>query len=205
MPFNNLHNEEELLSRMVKGDEAAFSSIYHELFRPLCYFAEKLTGNREQAEDIAAESFVKLLHAENRSWDFKSWSELKSFLYTLTRNSCLDFLRRRKLQGNIYSELLQKAENSNNEIEEAIITAEILQTIYTAIHNLPDRYRNVVQMALVDGLSNEEIEKATGMASQTIRNHKYEGIKLLRLSLSNDAARSTGLLIACLSWLASQS
>jgi RNA polymerase sigma-70 factor (family 1) len=189
----------EILQALKKGDAHAFDHVYSLYFKPLCYFAEKITGDGLNAEDIATESFVKLLQ---KNPDFETLHHLKSFLYTSTRNACYDQLRmQQKRHVQTHSELGYLAEKSEDETEHAIIMAEVLQAIYTAIERLPNKYKRVVKLALIEGLNNDEIAVETGMAYQTVRNHKSEGIKLLRISLFKDGTLSPSTLICCLLYM----
>src|SRR6266498_2637097 len=89
-------NDNELLIALKQGDNNAFNHVYSLFYRPLCYFAERLTGQHEIAEDVVAESFIKLLQKKP---DFSNVKKLKSFLYTVTQNTCIDILRRNKKQS----------------------------------------------------------------------------------------------------------
>ena len=188
-------NDNEILPALKKGDANAFDYVYKLYFKPLCYFAEKIMGASDIAEDIVTESFVKLLQ---KNPDFETLINLKSFLYTTTRNGCFDELRMKKRHENIHLEMRYLATLSEEEIENNIIQAEVLQAIYTAIEELPDKYKNVAKLALVEGKNNDEIVTETGMAYQTVRNHKSEGIKLLRLALFKNDDLSSIVLLYCL-------
>lgn len=173
-------NDRTLLIALQNGENPAFDHIYHLYFKPLCYFAEKLTGDPHTAEDMVAESFTTLLRKKPK---FETFAALKSYLYTATRNRCYDHLRAEKRHKVSHKELQYLTIDNENNIEAQIIRAEVLNAIYTAIETLPERYKQVVRMALVEGKDNDEIVTETGMAYQTVRNHKSEGIKLLRLAI----------------------
>jgi len=194
-PFSN---DNELLIALRNGDSHAFEEIYGLYFKPLCYFAEKITSDGMAAEDMATESFVKLLQKKP---EFETLNHLKSYLYTTTRNGCLDLLRMKKSHDHVHSDMLYMASISEEETERAIIMAEVLQAVYNAIEKLPAKYKGIVKLALVEGKDNEEIAVETGMAYQTIRNQKSEGIKLLRLAIFKDPDLSPTAIICCLLYL----
>jgi len=186
-----LTGDTELLDALKQGESHAFTEVYGMFYKPLCYFAEKITGDSLKAEDIAAESFVKLLQ---KNPDFETLRHLKSFLYTTTKNACYDLLRMQKRHEQTHAEIKYLADVSEEETEHAVIMAEVLQVIYKAIDELPDKYKNVVKLALIEGMENDEIVKRTGMAYQTVRNHKSEAIKLLRMSLFKNGSISSMVL-----------
>lgn len=193
-----LSTDTELLEGLKQGNALAFDHVYSLYYKPLCYFAEKITGNAISAEDIATESFVKLLQ---KNPEFETLQHLKSFLYTSTKNACYDLLRMQKRHDHVHGELKYLAELSEEETEHAVIMAEVLQAIYTAIDRLPGKYKSVIKLALIDGMDNEEIAAETGMAYQTVRNHKSEGIKLLRISLFKDGNLSPSAFFCCLLYI----
>lgn len=196
--MKNFETDTEMLVALQQGESAAFDQVYGLFFRPLCYFAEKITGSSAVAEDIATESFVKLLR---KSPDFETLTSLKSFLYTSTRNGSFDHLRAQKRHASSHQQIRYLASYSEEEIENNIIKAEVLSAVYTAINTLPEKCRNIVRLALVEGKDNEEIAAETGMAYQTIRNNKSEGIKLLRIQLYKDGDLSHSILVLCLLYL----
>jgi RNA polymerase sigma factor (sigma-70 family) len=188
-------NDTDILLSLKKSDPDAFEYVYGLYFKSLCYFAEKITGSSVHAEDIATESFVKLLQ---KSPDFETLANLKSFLYISTRNGCYDQLRMKKRHETSHLEIRHLAPLSEDEIENNIILTEVLQAIYSAIEKLPLKYKNVVRLALVGGKDNDEIATETRMANQTVRNRKSEGIKLLRLALFKNDEISRSALFLCL-------
>ena len=188
-------NDTDILAALQQGDSDAFNHIYKLYFKPLSYFAEKITGSNVVAEDMATETFVKLLQKKPT---FDSLQNLKSFLYTTTRNGCYDQLRMKKRHELSHLEIKSMAVLSEDEIEQNIIMAEVLQGIYAAIEGVPEKYKQVIKLALVQGKDNDEIVAETGMAYQTVRNHKSEGIKLLRLALYNNTDLTSSTLLLCL-------
>ncbi len=88
------------LEAFKKRDAKAFAGIFKSQRTALIYFAEKLLGIREEAENIAGDSLMKLWakHA-----DFDGFPAIKLFLYTTTRNSCLNFLKYSKIKKSLFS------------------------------------------------------------------------------------------------------
>lgn len=83
-------NEQELLRRLAEGDNSAFDIIFRNFYQPLCYFAEKLTQETAVAQDMAADCFFKIMQQRR---EFPSMAALRSFLYTIVRNNCLDYIK----------------------------------------------------------------------------------------------------------------
>lgn len=173
----------ELLSRLKLGDELAFDHVYGLLYKPLCFFAEKMVNDSNVAEDIVTDCFVKLLEKKP---DFETLLQLKSYLYNSVRNACIDEIRMQKRHQQVHHLMEQEGEPTVEEAGHALIMSEVLFAVYQALNKLPEKYKEVVKLSLLEGLSNSEIALKTGLAYQTIRNHKSEGVKLLRTSLLNN-------------------
>jgi RNA polymerase sigma factor (sigma-70 family) len=77
--------------------------LYATYFTALAYFAYRLIHNREEAEDIAQESMIKLL---NKKQKFHTLSDIKSYLYVTTRNACFDYLNDKVRHARSHQEIL---------------------------------------------------------------------------------------------------
>jgi len=85
--------EEEAFIALQTGDERGLDYYFNSYNTPLVYFALRLTGNEGTAEDIAAESFVKLW--QHRA-DLTHAGSVKSYLYKTVRHAAIDFLRHQR-------------------------------------------------------------------------------------------------------------
>ena len=81
---------DEIVSGFNKGNQRSFSSIFNTYYASLCFFAERMILDKQEAEDIVEETFVKLwrLHA-----NFETMQNIKAFLYITTKNACLNYIK----------------------------------------------------------------------------------------------------------------
>jgi len=86
--------EEEIISRILKGDQSAFSQLVERYKNYVFTLVLRFTENREDAEEIAQDVFVK---AYRSLADFRGDSKFSTWLFTITRTTCLSFLRKKKL------------------------------------------------------------------------------------------------------------
>jgi RNA polymerase sigma-70 factor (ECF subfamily) len=175
--------DNDLIIQFNQGDTEAFTAIYNNYYLILYNFVKKFVPEREDAEDITADIFIKLwrLHA-----NFDSIKNIEAFLYITGRNACLDFLRHLQRQSEKQKELMhvllqQPAEG----VLQENLKAEVLKAIHKEIERLPRSCRNVFTMAYLEGLSNSEIAETLQINNQSVRNHKQRAIKLLRIALLN--------------------
>lgn len=176
-------NDIELFEAFRSGEQEAANVLFLEHFKPLCFFAEKITGIRQEAEDIVADSFIKMLHKRP---SFENLTNVKAFLYVTTRNASINFIRsdRRHKAAHWQVQYLIKNENGQEDmIEEEMIRAEVLAEIRQEIENLPDKCREIFKLIFFEGLSTEMIAKQLGIAEQTVRSQKSRAIQLIKIQL----------------------
>jgi RNA polymerase sigma-70 factor (family 1) len=176
--------EQHIIAGFQQGSKDAFAEVYNAHYSRLYAFIKKLVDDKEEARDIAAETFVKLwkLHA-----NFNTAENIKAFLYITARNACMDFLRYRKRQITNkqefgYVQLQQEGmiSTSNDEIKTLV-----LKQIHSEIENLPAQCKRIFKMAWLEGKKNAEIASVMDLTEQTIRNQKARAVKILRLALAN--------------------
>ncbi len=86
--------DEEIISRILKGEQSAFSILVAKYQNYVFTLVLRFTENREDAEEIAQDVFVK---AYRSLADFRGDSKFSTWLFTITRTTCLSFLRKKKL------------------------------------------------------------------------------------------------------------
>lgn len=177
-------NEETAIACFIRGDHASFAYYFKLHYGPLCGFANSLVSNKKEAEDIAKESFTKLWlkHA-----DFFTSINIKAFLYITTRNACLNHLRDSRSRKLRLQELAYVSERTENQLPlYSIIRKEQLSQVYTAMAHLPEKCRDVCQLAYVHGVENSLIAKMLRISVHTVKAHKANGINALRERCSHD-------------------
>lgn len=163
-----------------EGDRQAFDALFREIYPPLRFFALRYTPHTAMAEDAAMDSMFK---AWERRAEFQTVNNLKAFLYTATRNACLDLLRQERRKSNRESSYSLEALGDEKAIDEYIIEAEVLLLLRNAIRSLPPKCAEVMQLSYEQGLSSKEIAEQLGVSVSTVDNHKARGVALLRNKL----------------------
>lgn len=172
----------ELIEGFRNGSESSVRRIYDEYYRPLCYFATRLIGVSDEAEDIAVECFLKLL---SKRQDFERLPDIKSFLFTAVRNACFDHLRRKKTKDRFAREQLLLSEMDEQFGQDEMLIAKTLQLIYAEIEVLPQQCKNIFKSIYFDGKTTGEVATDMGLSKQTVLNQKSKALHLLRLKLYN--------------------
>jgi RNA polymerase sigma-70 factor (family 1) len=177
----NIENDINLLERFRNGDEIAVRELYEIHYRPLCYFNQKIVQHMQEAEDISTEIFLKLLHKKK---DFESLQEIKSFLFTASKNACLDFLRKEKQQQKSQDRISFIIDIDENLIEQEMLSAKVLQTIYAEIESLPKQCKQVFKAIFIEGKSTAVIAEEMGLSPQTVLNQKTKALRIIRSAIS---------------------
>ncbi|HTJ11907.1 MAG TPA: RNA polymerase sigma-70 factor [Dinghuibacter sp.] len=170
-----LTSDEEELARLIsQGDPEAFRALFVAYFPILCRYAEKYLGDTTLAEDVVQETFIKVW--KNRG-TYPTAPELKGFLYTVTRNGCLNVLRSRMRE-----EQRHKVAAAAQE-EDDIAGLEHLAAIYVQVAGMPAKMREVFLLSFEQGLSIGQIAQKMDISEKTVRNQKYKSLQLLRRRL----------------------
>jgi len=155
-------------------------------------FALRLSGSRDQAEDLVQETFLRAF----RAWDqYTPGTQCKSWLFTICRNVFL----RQKERGQRHDEIVSENVDRNSgpfdvvnpvwvkaveadpegEFFDAIVDEEVLQRIQT----LPEDYRTAVVLSDLEGFSYQEIAEMTDVPVGTVKSRLFRGRRLLQKDL----------------------
>jgi len=168
------------------GEPVTFNEVFNQLYPKLCFFAERLTSSKDDAEEIVSESFVKLW---KRKDGFNNMSNIKAFLYITVKNNCLDYLRSnktKKIRQKVFS--LQQdliAENNIELIELIELESEFIHQVYLEIEKLPEECKKVFKLTYLEELSRNEVASLLGITSNTVRNQNANAKRLLRIALND--------------------
>jgi RNA polymerase sigma-70 factor (family 1) len=176
---------DDLIFQFRRGSSHAYTAIYNLMAPSIYYFARRLVEDKEAAEDITADTFIKLYQM---SPNFNSLPNIRAFLFVTTRNACLNYLRNLKVKNQRTSDLLYLLSNGQEKtFPEDEYRVELLQHIYDEIENLPTKCKQVFKLAYLEGLKNDEIAKLLHINNQSVKNQKTRALKILRLALSGKA------------------
>ena len=181
---DQVRSENALVAKGLKNQDpelldALIVQYQHRLLRYLLY----LTGNREMAEDLFQESWMRVLV---RGSQFNGNSRFDTWLFTIARNLVID-LRRRKSMAS----LEEMCENSEDERPfelpsqektpfEHLCTLESGQLVADALLTLDPLHREVLVLRFHEELSLEEISRVTRAPLSTVKSRLYRGLASLK-------------------------
>lgn len=155
----------ELLAKFKKGDQHAFELLVRKYKTTVFNTIYSIMGNAQEADDIAQEVFLKVY---TKADSFKGESSFSTWLYRVTVNRCIDELRRRKNKIISYETEFNQEEklklkdvlaSRENDITEKLRQKELQDIIQKAMNSLPEKYRIILTLKEIEGLSYKEISQ----------------------------------------------
>ena len=173
-----------MIRRVQHGDVDAFGLLVTAYEKNVYNVALQMLGNREDAQDIAQEAFLK---AYSSLSSFRGYSKFSSWLYRIVSNLCLDFKRR---QGRRPSSSLtvedDDGENVQLDIADESQSPETLlerkltrEAVRRGLAELPDEQRQILLLREIQGLSYEEIGETLGLEPGTVKSRIFRARKKL--------------------------
>lgn len=190
--------EDVLIAKVQGGDTASFEKLVLENQTKVYNLALRMVGNTEDAYDMSQEAFIK---AYNSIALFRGESRFSVWLYRLTTNVCLDFLRSRgrKSHGSL-TYIGEEDDEKELEIPDDRFSPETLtekkelrEAVNRGLLTLPKDYRSILLLREIDGLSYEEIAEALSLEEGTVKSRIFRARKKLCAILTADGNFSYGL------------
>ena len=176
--------DEELMSLVRRGDDAAFVLLVSRYKDELTNFAERFLGDRDDAEDVVQEAFVRVWRKRE---SYSAAGRFSTWLYTIASNLARTRLKRRALWKFVR---LGGADGAAVDIPDdgAASDARADETlrderIQKALVSLPPKFREIVVLRDIQQLSYEEITSITGCAMGTVKSRINRARALLREQL----------------------
>jgi RNA polymerase sigma-70 factor (ECF subfamily) len=186
--------DQEVVVLARHGQDAAYRELVRRYERPVFSLVYRMVRDRELAEDLTQETFVKALNAiESYRPEFK----FSSWIFKIANNAAIDQLRRRELDtlsldGSPHAETpeaieataLQIGDRQETALEE-VEARELGGEIETAIARLRPEYRSCILLRHVEGRPYEEIAEILGLPLGTVKTYIHRARNELRLSLAH--------------------
>jgi RNA polymerase sigma-70 factor (ECF subfamily) len=169
----------DLLDRLIE-------QYQHRLLRYLVY----LSGNRELAEDLFQETWIRVLE---RGHQYDGEHEFSTWLYAVARNLTIDYLRKKSplsLDGLMEDEEHAPLEPADTRpmAWEVVQQHEQAERISAALVSIPAEYRETVVLRFQEGLALDEIATITGTKLGTVKSRLYRGLNMLMSRLQGAQA-----------------
>lgn len=167
----------------LKGD---FEKLYKLYYPKMFAFAKNYVPANEDAENIVQDVFLIL-------WERKEEIEisftLTTYLFTLVKNRCLNFLRHKLIEEEYNSQMKEELGFKLYALETFDYSyqseEELQEVIRCALDTLPERCREVFIKSRIEGLKYKEISDELGISVNTVENQMVTALKKLRVALKD--------------------
>jgi RNA polymerase sigma-70 factor (ECF subfamily) len=194
LPDLKTASDQEVVTRARKGEEAAYRELVRRYERPVFSLIFRMVRNRELAEDLSQETFIKVLNALD---SYRPEYKFSSWVFKIANNAAIDHLRRRELdtlslEGSPHAETPQAVEATALQIGERGETAleevenkELGGEIERAIAKLRPEYRTCILLRHVEGRAYEEIAEILNLPLGTVKTYIHRARNELRITLAH--------------------
>jgi RNA polymerase sigma-70 factor (family 1) len=170
-------DELSLLKNLRKGNISAFHLIYNTHYQPLFHFANRYIKDPDQAEDIIADTFITFWQKRE---EFNSFKGLTAFLYTCTRNACLNHINKIRRHSASHKEMSYLFEYSEPFENVEAVKNDLIHCSIIESQNLPAAMKRIFQLLYIDGFTTSEIAEKLHISVHTVRVQKVNAIKRVR-------------------------
>ncbi len=184
----------DLILLIQKDDQVAFYNLYERYCRRLYGFVFRYIKQKEDAEEIVQEVFVKIWESRNK---IDAYSSFESFLFTIAYNTTISLLRKRTSEKK-YLEHLQSLQHPDDlpDLIDEIHFNELNERVQLLLNELTPRQKEIYHLSREEGLSHDEIAKKLDISVNTVKKHMANTLAFLKSQI--DSNLSINLLFAYL-------
>ena len=182
--------DEELLAEFQQGDAGAFERLLRRHRGPLYTFFVRMLGDRARAEDLAQETFLRIVKGA-ASWEHRA--RFQTWLYTIARNLCVDSTRRERFrradsldaQDGEDGPLVDAVPSDGAMPDRAAQSVRLRPLLQRALLALPPEQREVFVLREQAGLPFKEIAELVSANENTVKSRMRYALEGLRKSLAS--------------------
>lgn len=187
-------SDQEVVRHAVQGREAAYRELVRRYQRPVFSLIYRMVRDRELAEDLAQETFIKVLNAIE---SYRPEYRFSSWIFKIANNAAIDHIRRRSLNTlsldgapnaadaqAIEATTLQIGDPGESQLDE-VTSRELGSQIEAAIGQLRPEYRSCIILRHVEGRSYEEIAGMLDLPLGTVKTYIHRARNELRILLAD--------------------
>ncbi len=182
-----MRKDEEILYALKIGNyDEAVTAFVREYQNFVLNVASRYLKSAEDAEDVSQEVFIKAIDSLRT---FRGDSSMKTWLYRITKNYCLNYIRKQKVRQ-IFSFFSDIAEDKNasykdlNELPDGIMQNNELEIKFlNAVNKLPEKQRETFALRFFDDLPYNEISALMGTSVGGLKANYYQAVKKLAVEL----------------------
>lgn len=173
--------EDQLVTRCRAGDQDAFAQVYAQYERQVFRYAYHLLGNREDADDIKQETFLRAYQAIK---SFRSESSLQTWLLKICGNLCRDRIKSWDRRKVVYDSTLRDEQlGASGESEDPLAIVqrnEMTDTIFRVLRGMPEAQRIIIVLHEIEDLNYDEISAILGCSRTSVKLRLFRARRALK-------------------------
>ncbi len=175
--------DERLIARCAAGDQQAFALLVSHYQTQVYNLAWRYLGEAEDAKDATQEAFIKVYHALPK---YQGQAKFSTWLYRIVANTCIDHLRRRRPYLSLDAPRSDDDESGwdlasdEPSPEQQIERQELRALVQSQVEDLPPKYRMVVTLYHLQGMTYQEIAQVLDLPVRTVETQLYRAKGMLR-------------------------
>jgi RNA polymerase sigma-70 factor (ECF subfamily) len=175
---------EALMEAYVDGSSPAFEALYRRISNTVYAYLLRLTRNRERAEDLLQITFAKVHRARG---SYLRGAPVLPWVLAIARRSFLDERRSARVRT---EDLSSDGSLPEPQPEPTGVSPDVAAALERALDELPEAYREAIQLTKVSGLSIAEAASVLGASEAAVKLRVHRGYNLLRKQLETFSRRS---------------
>ncbi len=184
------NSDEQLIKQYLSGDSKSFNFLIERYLKRVYNFTVRYIGNAKEAEDLTQEIFLKVWRGLKR---FDQKKSFRAWLWRIVRNTCVDYLRRKKMlvfsaleNEDDQDPLAERIADTTESIVEKIDRQELAKEVEEYLMKLSEQSRAVLLLHYNQQMTFQEIADSLGESVDTVKSrHQRALIALKRIMLSN--------------------
>lgn len=172
-------SDAELMARVREGDRDAFADLIGRHKDAVVSYLTRLTGNRDRAEDLAQEAFLRLFRSAR---DYTEQGYLRAYLFRIATN-LVRSEERRERRLRLLTPFLPREEHAEPAAPSGMLRREMLREVAAAVAKLPLRYRVPLVLHEIEGWSYVDIAQEIGCREGTVKSRVHRGRQQLKQKL----------------------
>ncbi|PID57873.1 hypothetical protein CSB45_06555 [candidate division KSB3 bacterium] len=176
----NEQNDFELIDQTLAGQHEAFDILVKRYSGSIYALAYRMLRNHDDASDICQDVFLKAYEALG---SFRKKSSFHTWLYRITANSCINYLRKHSTRHHIEFASYHAVQES--ETLDALYKIELQDVVNEAIEKLPEKQKATVMLRVCEGMSHREVSEILKCSVGTAKANYFHAIRNLRRFMKN--------------------
>ena len=169
--------------RYLEGDDDGIAEIVREYREGLIFFLNGYVKNILTAEELTEDTFFKIMIKKPK---FRDGASFKTWLYTIGKNTALDYIRKNSRHARVSEEELTNAALEQADFERGLVRDEQRLAIHKAMDKLPPQYRQVLHLIFFEEFDNAESAKILKKSKRQIEMLTYRAKKALKDQLEKE-------------------